>query len=230
MKKLLIFIGIVFYIQQGVSQEHSNKVEDSLYREDQFYIGVTYNLLGKIPANLSQSGFSSGFHMGFIRDIPINKNRNFAIGIGLGLSANSFNQNLLINKDNLNNTIYSILNDRDTYTKNKFSVNLIEFPIEFRWRTSTPTEYKFWRIYTGFKFGYAFAHGAKHNGDLGDIKHSDIADFNDIQYGLTLSVGYNTWNIYIYYTLNPIFSKNTRLNGDTLDINAIKVGLMFYIL
>lgn len=212
------------------AQEFSNKVEDSLYREDQFYIGVSYNLLGKKPMNLSQTGFSSGFHLGFIRDMPINKKRNVAFGIGLGISSNSYNQNLLIDKDNLGNSTFIILDDNSTFTKNKFSTHLIELPFEFRWRTSTLTEYKFWRIYTGFKIGYMFTHTTKYRGDFGSIKHSNISDFNDFQYGLTLSVGYNTWNINVYYGLNPIFSSDSLLDGNQLDINAVKVGLMFYIL
>lgn len=45
---------------------------DQKYREDQFYISLTYNLLSNKPNKVTQSGFSSGIHFGFIRDIPIN--------------------------------------------------------------------------------------------------------------------------------------------------------------
>jgi len=38
---------------------------DSLYREDQFYIGFTYNSLFNKPAEVSQNKFSSGFSGGF---------------------------------------------------------------------------------------------------------------------------------------------------------------------
>src|SRR5690606_37202074 len=72
---------------------------DDKYREDQFYISVTYNLLQSKPDGMSQRGFSSGFHFGFIRDMPINDRRNIALGIGLGLSSNSYNQNMLISQD-----------------------------------------------------------------------------------------------------------------------------------
>lgn len=212
------------------SQETQSKVGDSLYKEDQFYVGITYNLLGNIPSNLSQSGFSTGFHLGFIKDIPINKKRNLAIGIGVGYSANSFNQNLLVNKDSFGNFGYSILSDSDTYSKNKFSMHLIELPIEFRWRTSTATDYDFWRIYTGFKLGYVFTNTTKYAGDLGVLKYNNINEFNNFQYGLTLSVGYNTWNLHLYYALSSIFSNDAKLNGDKIEVNAIKVGLMFYIL
>lgn len=203
---------------------------DSLYKEDQFYFGVTYNLLGKQPKGVSQSGFSSGFHLGFIKDIPINKRRNSAIGVGLGVSVNSFNQNLLIN-ETPRGTLLSVLDRTEIdYTKNKFSSYMLEMPLEYRWRTSTAEEYKFWRVYTGVKLGYVFANETKFKGDPNNVslKNSDI--FNDFQYGLTMSAGYNTWNFYVYYALNPVFNSTAKLNGETLDMNAIKIGLMFYIL
>ncbi|WP_396602335.1 porin family protein [Algibacter sp. R77976] len=227
-----IFVALFFLSSFTLcfAQEINTKEIDSLYKEDQFYAGVTYNLLGNIPEGLNQSGFSLGFHLGFIKDIPINKDRDVAIGIGLGYFANSFNQDLLINKNSEDNFDYSIIEDSDTFSKNKFSSHLIEVPIEFRWRTSTPTDYNFWRIYTGFKFGYVLTNSAKYKGDLGDLKFTNIKDFNTFQYGLTLSAGYNTWNVYFYYALNPIFSQDAQLNAENIDMNAIKIGLMFYIL
>jgi len=230
MRYLFFVLFCLSSISFCYTQENTVKEVDSLYKEDHFYASITYNLLGNKPNGISQSGFSLGFHLGFIKDMPINKKRNFAIGIGLGYSANSFNQDLFINKTNTNAFEYSILEDSQTYTKNKFSTHLIEIPLEFRWRTSTPTEYDFWRIYTGFKFGYAIANASKYEGDLGLIKYTTNNDFNKFQYGLTLSAGYNTWNIHIYYALNSIFSKEAQLNGENLDINAVKIGLMFYIL
>lgn len=229
MKLGFIFVIVLISVQWSFSQEDSSIVIDSLYKEDQFYIGVTYNILGNKPSNLSQSGFSTGLHLGVIKDFPLNRDRNVAIGIGFGYSMNSFNQNMQIYKESSDSYTYSIL-DGDTYSKNKFSTHLIELPIEFRWRTSTPTEYKFWRIYTGFKLGYTIINSSKFIGDAGSFKNSNISDFNKLEYGLTLSAGYNTWNIFLYYGLNPIFSNKAILDGEKIDMNAVKVGLMFYIL
>lgn len=213
----------------SIAQNFNSKIIDSLYKEDQFYAGVSYNLLGNKPTDINQNGFSLGFHLGFIKDMPINEKRNVAIGIGFGYSANSLNHNLLVNEDS-NGYSYSVLEDPNTFSKNKFSNHLLELPIEFRWRTSNPNEYDFWRIYTGFKLGYVLGNTTKYNGDLGNLKNKGIKDFNDFQYGLTLSLGYNVWNLYCYYALNPIFSNNADLNGDQIDMKAIKIGLMFYIL
>lgn len=232
MKNSFSILIIFTCIGWSFSQEKQTNIEiDSNYKEDQFYAGMTYNLLVNMPKSMAQRGFSSGFHFGFIKDMPINKRRNVAIGLGIGYSANSFNQNMLVNKDNLGNFIYSIINENETsFSKNKFSMHLVEIPLGFRWRTSTVEAYKFWRIYTGFKMGYVFANSTKFNGELGDLKYNNIGDFNDFQYGLTFSLGYNTWNIYVYYALNPIFSNDTRLDGKSLDVQAMKIGLMFYIL
>lgn len=226
---IIVFIATSHSIFSQV--ETKDTVIDSLYKEDQFYIGITYNLLGNKPKGISQSGFSSGFHIGSIKDMPINKKRNVAIGIGLGYSGSSYNQNMLIDKSESGDFTYTNLTDLDIdYARNKFSTHTVEIPIEFRWRTSTPTDYRFWRIYMGFKLGYVFANTSKHKGDLGTFAYKKNSDFNDFQYGLTCSFGYNTWNIFLYYALNSIFSSDAKINGTSIDMNAIKVGLIFYIL
>ena len=230
MKASILIFFLMTISQCSFSQEEETKIVDSLYKEDQFYAGITYNILGKRPSNLSQSGFSLGFHLGFIKDIPLNTDRNIGIGIGLGYSANSFNQNLQITKDGVGVYNYVLLEDVNTYSKNKFSEHLIELPIEFRWRTSNATKYDFWRVYTGFKLGYVIANTSKYIDSAESFKNNGIGSLNEFQYGLTFCAGYNTWNFYVYYALNPIFSNEVTINGQSLDMNAIKIGLMFYIL
>jgi hypothetical protein len=234
---LLLFFFVIFHsvsqdlVDSNSIQNDSIKVIDNEYREDQFYFSLTYNLLSQKPENLSQQAFSAGFHFGFIRDMPINDKRNWAIGIGLGLSSNSYNQNMLILKEPDGSFDYSIIDeDNISFTKNKFTTYLVEIPLELRWRTSTPIEYKFWRIYSGVKFGYVLYNSSKFEGSLGQIKNSNIADMTSLQYGITCSVGYSTWNAHIYYGLNPLFDKSATINGQPIDLTSIKVGLIFYIL
>jgi hypothetical protein len=63
------------------------------YREDQFYVGISYNILQNKPSGFSQNSFSSGFTFGFLRDMPINATRTFAIAPGLGFSYQNYHQN-----------------------------------------------------------------------------------------------------------------------------------------
>ncbi|MEY4012999.1 MAG: hypothetical protein RIT22_2123, partial [Bacteroidota bacterium] len=92
---------------------------DSLYREDQFYFGFTLNTLQKKPAGLNQSKFSSGFSAGFLRDMPINKNRTVAFATGLGFSYNAYNQNIKILESNTI-PVYAIIEPNSSYSKNRF--------------------------------------------------------------------------------------------------------------
>lgn len=204
---------------------------DDKYREDQFYISVTYNLLGSKPTGVSQNGFSNGFHLGFIRDMPINKNRNMAIGLGIGLSTNSYNQNMLISEDDNKVITFSIL-DKDiiSFSKNKFTTYLLEFPLELRWRTSNAVDYNFWRIYTGFKFGYLVYNSTKFKSDEGDIILSNLNEFNKFHYGISISAGYSNVNLYFYYSLNDLFKNEAKINDQHLKMNAFKIGLIYYIL
>jgi hypothetical protein len=201
--------------------------QDSLYREDQFYLSVTYNALINLPNNLSQNSFSTGVHLGAIRDFPLNKRRNIALALGLGYSFNSFNQNIRISGSNP--TTYTTIEDSN-YSKNNFSQHFLEAPLEFRWRTSKADSYKFWRVYTGLKLGYLIA--SKSVFDDGSTLESqrNLKDLNRLQYGLTLSVGYNTWNGYIYYGLNPVFDSVSTTDLQPIDMTALKIGLIFYIL
>jgi hypothetical protein len=227
---LLIFILIGFLgFSQNENTDASKLYKD--YREDQFYASVTYNILNEKPNGVSQSGFSSGFHFGFIRDMPINEKRNVSIGLGLGVSTNSYNQkNVLI--EEINKTIsFSKIDESDyNVSKNKFATYLVEVPLEIRWRTSNPEDYNFWRIYTGFKIGYLLYNTTTFKSDLANEKLSNIDSFNKIQYGLTLSAGYSTWNFHVYYGLNSIFDNDIAFEGESIDMKSLKIGLMFYVL
>lgn len=228
MKTIIIAFVVFLSFQPLMGQSSESTVStDSLYREDQVYLGFTYNILEKKPSNVAQNGFSSGIHLGIIRDFPINKKRDFAIGIGLGFSLNSFNQNIKISESN-NGYEFEILSN-GSFKQNRLDMYLLELPVEFRWRTSTPTKYDFWRIYGGIKFGYAFSSKTKFKSEEEAYKIGIDNLINKFQYGLTLSVGYDSWNIHLYYGLNTLFD-NQVVNDETINIIAIKAGLIFYML
>jgi hypothetical protein len=205
------------------------EVVDSLYREDQFYLGLSFNLINQEPDAFSQNGFSGGVHFGFIRDMPINKRRNVAIGIGLGLSSNTYNSNLLISQNTDGSSDYQIIN-RDEVDTNRFNTNLVEVPIQFRWRTSTATTYNFWRIYGGVKFGYIYSFKSKFEDSDSSITRRDVPELNRIRYAATLTVGNGSFNAFVQYDLQPFFDENAVIDGEQVQLHAIKFGVEFYFL
>ncbi len=233
MKKCVLIIFTFFYISPVLAQDvyyGSEGVVDSLYREDQFYIGLTFHILGDLPQEVTQKGFSGGFHAGFIRDFPVNRRRNVALGLGLGWSINTYGQELFIGEDSDGNTIFRDLNTRGVeYDTNRFSTQLIEMPLEIRWRTSTPESYRFWRVYTGLRLGYAYHFRSVFKEPGNQVIQTDVPEFDRFRLGTTFTFGYNTFNFHVYYNLNPMF-KNAFLDGEDIGIHTFKIGLMFYIL
>jgi hypothetical protein len=231
MRYLILFLILLpLSICSAQEQDKTPKVVDSLYREDQIYASLTYNALANLNPNVTVNGFSAGFHLGVIRDMPINKRRNMALGLGLGISSNTYNQNILISELAGGGYSYEFFDPGINVTQNRFSTYAIDVPLELRWRTSTPTVNTFWRVYPGFKLSYLFYNTTKTRTDAGNSNLSNVADFNTLQYALTLSVGYGDWNFQFYYALNPIFNDNAVLNGQALDISAMRIGIIFYIL
>ena len=226
---LSILSLFVFFGAFGQEDSAEIKVIDSLYREDQFYINFTSNKFQNLNG-LSQSKFSPGFCIGFLRDMPINKRRTFAIATGLGYSFVVNSNNLLINPNQESKTTYSFFTIDGHYNKNKLSLQYIDLPIEIRWRSSTPETHKFWRVYGGFKISYLIANSYKLDSDSQVITYKSNPDINKFQYGCYLATGWNTWNVYAYYGLNPIFKSAYLISGDKININTFNLGLQFYIL
>jgi len=202
---------------------------DSLYREDQFYLGLTYNSLFNKTSGITQNKFSSGITFGFLRDMPINKSRTVALGLGLGLSYNKCSQNLLLSETNQTISYTTIVSGVD-YSKNKLDQYYLDVPLEFRWRTSTPENHRFWRIYSGFKMSYLLWDNYVHIDSDTNYKISKNDDLNKIQLGTYIAFGYNTWNFYAYYGLTPFFKSSAKINNESLGLNTLNIGLMFYIL
>jgi hypothetical protein len=106
-------------------------------------------------------------------------------------------------------------------------LHVVELPLEFRFRTSTATRYKFWRFYPGFKISYAFAENLTLGKDA-DFEVEGVAQYNDFLYGLTFSAGYNKWNIHLYYGLNDLIT-NAEGNDYEFAITDFRIGLVFYV-
>ena len=128
-----------------MAQDSLEVKNDHKYREDQFYLGITYNLITKNPRGVNIRGLSGGINFGYLRDMPINERRNMAIALGAGVAFDQYGQTLFIGEDENEQTIFRTLTADIDYEKNRLNMAALEIPLEFRWRTSTATDYQFWR-------------------------------------------------------------------------------------
>ena len=214
---LFCFLGLGLYSQ--------NNTGTNSYREDQFYFASSYFVQTESIKDFKQNGFSGNFQLGFIRDFPLNKDSTRAIGLGFGYERNYFTSNIQpIEQDD--QIDYRIVISRFLESKNKISFSSISFPIEYRWRKSSLNEYKFWRIYSGFKIKKNFP--LYSNPSYGsELVIEEIQDWTSSIY---LNAGYNTWNISLEYDLNPIIKNKNTVDGDNLNVSFFRLGLIFYFL
>ena len=213
--RILFFLWIPFFC---FSQEIKPIEMDSLYREDQFYASLSYNLIQNRPDGFKQFSFSPGITFGILRDVPISKNRHWAIAPGIGYSYNNIKQ--FINSEEIVGATENITSEN---IRTIITTHSVDFPIEIRWRNSTPNSHSFWRIYTGLKTSYVFNSKLKLESTTESSKESISDEINRWQYGAFISVGFYTWNPYIYYGLNPIFKEGSKMSN-------FNVGFIFYIL
>lgn len=213
---------IFFFITSILVAQNDSTFVDDKYLEDQIYANFTYIGLLNTPSQITKTGFSYGIGLGFIKDLPINKRRNFGIGVGTGYGFSTYYFNVREDTESPSEI------DSNELRSNKVSMHTIEFPFELRFRTSTSTKYKFWRVYPGIKFAYAFSLNTNLK-QREDFLVEDVVEINKFLYGLTLSTGFNKWNLHVYYGLDNLFSE-AKNNSYQINIQEIRMGLIFYIL
>ncbi len=229
-KNILYFLFVLPFLIHGQQLNINNTDDvDEKYLEDQIYVGLDYNFMTSKPSDVTQRNFSYGLQLGVIRDIPLNRNRIFGLGIGLGYAINSYYSDLISTKTD-GVIEYTTDSDDIDLVRSKFETHSIEVPFEFRWRTSTTTDYNFFRVYTGFKFAYNFGARSVLVTDDGREGFSN-SDIDKLQYGLSFNFGYNTFNFHLYYALNNFLKDGTSLDtGDSINFKPLRLGIIFYIL
>ncbi len=222
-------VCLIFFLSFSyLSFAQDSAQSDDTYLEDQFYLGVTYNFILNKPNDVTQRSLSYGLQGGFIKDLPINSTRTRALGVGLGYAINSYYSSIRATEEQ-GNILYSRIDNDSDFKRSKIENHLVELPIEYRWRNSTPEEYKFWRIYTGVRLGYVFSGKSKFISKVEKTSFSNDS-LRKFQYGLTFNVGWNTFNIHIYYSLSSLFNDNVALDNEMIEVKPLRVGFIFYIL
>ena len=225
MYRLYLFFSMLLLSFSLYPQKDSLLLGDR-YAEDQIYASISYAQFYDQPSSISKSGFSFALSSGFIKDFILNKKGNFSFALGLGYGFDSFNHKLKLEK--LNNSI--VFSSDNSIADNAFTSHNLEIPLEIRWRTSTAKKYDFWRIYAGIKFLYNISNQFKYtDANAMPFVFKNIESYRKLQYGLTLSAGYDEFNINVFYGLTPVF-ENAKINGEQINTKILKFGLVFYIL
>ena len=201
------------------AQEEAHK-----FREDQIYLSVAYPYFSDAPSNLIQNKLSYAFSLGFVRDMPINKQRTLAVGLGLGFDqATIYNNNLFMHAEN---KISATLIE-EKYLQNYLRMQTLALPLELRWRNTTETKHAFWRIHTGVIVHFPLQFKSYNKTLDGQINSIRLPSKRTIL-SLNAHFGFNTWNVSIAYDMQP-WATFSALNKE-FDMKFTKIGFIFYFL
>ena len=194
------------------------------FREDQIYLSIAYPYFSDAPSTLIQNKLSYAFSAGFIRDMPINKERTLAVGIGLGYDQATVYNNTLFTY--AGNTISATVIEGG-YQQNYLRMQSLAVPLELRWRNATETKHAFWRIHTGVSVHFPMQFKSYNQTPTGQINTAKLPSKGTIL-RLNVHFGFNTWNISIAHDMQPWAAFSATNNN--FDMKFTKIGLIFYIL
>lgn len=198
--------------------------EAPTFREDQLYLSIAYPYFSDAPSTLIQNKLSYAFSAGFIRDMPINKQRTLAVGIGLGYDQATIYNNTLFT--HAGNTISATVIEGG-YQQNYLRMQSLAVPLELRWRNATETKHAFWRIHTGVSVHFPMQFKSYNQTPTGQINTTKLPSKGTIL-RWNVHFGFNTWNISIAHDMQP-WATFGALNKE-YDMKFTKIGLIFYIL
>ena len=144
----------------------------------------------------------------------------------MGFESMSFHHNGILKtvQDNNSSTTQLMPFESDTsLLKNKYAVNYIDFPFEFRIRTINKTiedRMKFnFKLYLGFKVGVLVNDHTKYKDNNIKTKTFNIPNTLPYRFGPYVRIGFNKIGFVGYYSLSSIFQ-----NGSA-DLKPFSLGI-----
>ena len=134
--------------------------------------------------------------------------------------------NNIIENLKLNNSNLEFIQNVSSIKINRYNFTEFQIPFEIRWRNSTIDNYKFWRIYSGLRYSRVINSKYTFDDNSSNLE-IDGLPVNKDQLGLTLNIGFNTWNISLYQSMDSFFVHDT--NSDISDLKQFRLGIIFYL-
>lgn len=212
-----------------------------MHPSDRFFVTLFTDAWQNVPGDMDLRTIQRGINISAMQDMPMGRS-NFSIAAGLEFSSHnlysdhhylfypdlSYQPHLLIALQEK----YDFAPLRRDYDKNKLSLNYLEVPVQFRYRTRGLN--RTFRIYAGMKAGYLVNAHTKYEGksqylELDGIytsgeaaalvsdtsnkevktKEHKLGNLVDYRIGLTAMVGYGSVNLHLYYPLTSVFEDNS---------------------
>lgn len=185
-------------------------------------VDLNWDHLIGLKAPVEQKWFGRGISVSLMFDQPIEKNGQFSIAGGAAFTSHNYYTNALVEKiDSLNVAAFQVKNEA-TKDRGKISINYVDVPVEFRFRTLPDKHGHRWKLAVGARAGYRInVHEKIIDGQGMKTKLYHYPHTALFRYGPTIRFGYGAIMLTGYYSLSTFFQSGKGLN----DMNALSIGL-----
>jgi hypothetical protein len=189
---------------------------DGAEKFDRIIVDFTWTQWMEQVQGVDQGLYSFGISAIWMKDIPLGKRSNIALGLGLGFDSHNFHHNgefeFTTNPDGSTFTSLVSRNGAVDLKTNKYALNYVDVPFELRLRTmnkTTEERMKFnFRFYLGFKAGILVNDHLKISDNVSKRKIFNLPNTLPYRYGPTLRIGFNKISFVGFYSLTSVFKEN----------------------
>ncbi len=219
----LIIVIISFCLMQQAAANSFSPTR--MHPDDRLIFTLFTDIWQNQPGNIDLKTIQRGVSIEALQDMPLGRS-NFSIAAGLGLSSHNIYSDARYLYNPADNTFDFHSLDVD-YDKNKLSINYLDIPVQFRYRTrSTVRDFRF---YVGIRAGYLVNAHTKYEGIQSPgpyhiydpeyshmagerkikIKEHRLGNISKYRIGLTAMVGYGSINFSLGFPLINVFDGNS---------------------
>ncbi len=216
-KKILVFAAFAL-VFTGVFSQDATRMRAS----DRFIFSIFTDVWSNLPEGMETNTINRGISIDYIQEFPISTS-NFSVAAGLGFSSHNLYSDHWYIRDFENNvhSFFPIDDDFD-YSNNKLSLNYINIPVEFRYRTRNTS--RTFRVHAGIKGGLLINGHTKYvgedapNGRDTKLKEGKLDNIETFLLGFHGRIGYGRVNLNTFISLTDIFTDNNAANAEFMSL------------
>ncbi len=222
MKKTIVFV-ILFSLAAGMLPAQDRT---PMRPKDRLIINLFSDIWSDLPQAMDTRTINRGIGIDYIQEFPLGTS-NFSFAAGLGFASHNLYSNHWYEWVE-NRHLFLEIPDNLDYSNNKISLNYINVPVEFRYRTRNIA--RTFRIHAGVKAGLLVNAHSKYVGELQPngrdfkLKEGNLENVESFMLGFHGRIGLGRVNLNTFIALTDIFEGN-----NAAEASFMSVGLTFIV-
>ncbi|HAW18885.1 MAG TPA: hypothetical protein DCX14_01775 [Flavobacteriales bacterium] len=227
MKQILSLLTLILLVGNLIGQTDSTKVKSlkdygKKPHLDMLLVDLNWDRLIGLDNAVSQKWYGRGLAVSLMYDYPLTQDARVSFAIGGGFATHSYYTDALVKKVNGTDVAAFQRQPSTVKEKGKISLNYVDVPLEFRFRTLEDSREHRWKLAVGGRVGYLInAHETTIDGQGFKSKLYHYPHVSKFRFGPSVRFGYGAIMLTGFYSVSTFFQTGKGLN----DINAFSLGL-----